>query len=428
MSDTYFRVYSGLLTPEHQERIGKAIWTYLWLLNRITDEPEHNGERSGRVYYGRPVSYSHIGDELGLSKSTVKRQCEALQSAEYISMDYTPRGNIFRVKRSKKWVDPNTNRAKNGTLRAENGTHDEVDRAKNGTKRAENETLRAGNGTPEFSNRAENGTKRAVFESDRAENDHSNINNINNNINNKEKKEKEEIKATTSNSFSFESMKQEILNEFVRLRSHGLQTSPADSKAADELVEANIGLSKVMQYMQKCFDTYKPKHANARINSLSYCVGYILDQHHQESSVTGEVAMELAKEFLEGVKRIVPDHSEPNMNAWAADMQKILDNGKSPERIREVVAAVQNHQFWSTNIMTPRELNTKFEKMAGLASQRSQPRKANERKDKMPKWFEEDKKDISSQATSSKPVENQKSFEEMLEELKANKEARAYSH
>lgn len=140
--------------------------------------------------------------------------------------------------------------------------------------------------------------------------------------------------------------------------------------------------------------------------------------------------MELAQEFLEGVKRIVPDHSEPNMNAWVADMQKILDKGKSPERIREVMTAARNNHFWSTTIMTPRELDAKFEKMAGLASKNAEPRKANERKDEMPKWFREDKQDKTNQRQSSpmSPDDNKKAFENMLEELRKSKENRQYSH
>ena len=426
MSDTYFRVFSGLLTPEHQERIGKAIWTYLWLLNRITEEPEHNGERSGRVLYGRPVSYSYIGDELGLSKSTVKRQCESLQAAEYISMDYTPRGNIFSVKRSKKWTDPESDRAKIGTLRAENGTHDESDRAINGTKCAENDTLRAENGTLEFSDRAKNGTKRAVFESDRAENDYSNIKDINNNIKDKEIKDKKEA-ATDP-----ETLKIEILNEFVRLRGSGFNWSPNDEQSALEIIRSGVSVSETIKFMQEKFADHNPKHSRDRINSLSYCVGYILDRYQNNSSgPTDKEAEELANTFLQSILKLLPDFSQPNMSHWSNDMQKLLSSGKSPERVKEIMEFAHEDSFWQPIILSPAKLADKFDQLAMQKKSkhdRKEKGKPNAKKDQLPKWLVEEKNAVSTTEQGLKPIENEQSFEEMLEELRARKNNNSHQH
>src|SRR5690625_3657640 len=149
MSDTYFRVYSGLLTPEHQKRIGSALWTFLWMIDHITDEPESNGERSGIVLYGNPVPYTKIGDDLGIGKSTVKRHCETLEKEEYIQMQITPRGNIYRVSKSKKWNNPLEKSADNGTHNKENRAESGTESAKYGTQGANNGTVSAGN---EYSN------------------------------------------------------------------------------------------------------------------------------------------------------------------------------------------------------------------------------------------------------------------------------------
>ncbi|MFK3938913.1 hypothetical protein ACI2JA_15545 [Alkalihalobacillus sp. NPDC078783] len=408
METRYFRIHSGLMTPEHHKRIGKAIWVFLWLIDRTTGESK-DGQGSGAVLYGNPVPYRIIHDELGIPIPTIKAHCDALKKEGYITVKSTPRGNVIHVMKSKKWENPNDNHSKNGmnhskneTKHSENGMQESDDHSKNGTEYSENGT------------------------------EHSKIDptilkeNINNNLKDKEIKEKE--KTLTSDSLSSESLKNEILQEFVRLRARGFQTSPADSTAADEIIESGISLSDATQYMQECFIQYQPKHRRDRINSLSYFVGYILNRHHQESSEQGQVAMDLAKEFLEGLKKMIPDHSEPNIKEWAADMQKILDKGKSPERIREVVSAVRRDQFWATNIMTPRDLNAKFDRMAGLASKQAEPRKANGHKDKLPEWAQEEKeqsKEAQKEPNNSNDQDQAaQEYYGMLAELRARKQGR----
>lgn len=72
-----------------------------------------------------------------------------------------------------------------------------------------------------------------------------------------------------------------ILNRFIQLRAYGFDFSPADENAAYEIVNGGVPLEEALLYLKERFDTYKPKHSRDRINSLSYCVGYVLDKHQQ---------------------------------------------------------------------------------------------------------------------------------------------------
>lgn len=74
-----------------------------------------------------------------------------------------------------------------------------------------------------------------------------------------------------------------LLNRFIQLRAYGFDFSPADENAANEIVNGGVPLEEALFYLKERFDTYKPKHSRDRINSLSYCVGYILDKHQQKS-------------------------------------------------------------------------------------------------------------------------------------------------
>lgn len=73
-----------------------------------------------------------------------------------------------------------------------------------------------------------------------------------------------------------------ILDRFIQLRAYGFAYSPTDELAAKEIVSNGVPLEDALVYLKECFDNYKPKHSRDRINSLSYCVGFILDKHYQK--------------------------------------------------------------------------------------------------------------------------------------------------
>jgi hypothetical protein len=99
-------VWSGIL--EHRNRIGSAIWEFIWCLDKITNEKDH----IGRVLGGRPVRISEITTALaGKDRSrksdhgymrTVRRNMEKLEGRGYIRRRRTPYGHVIEVVNSLK--------------------------------------------------------------------------------------------------------------------------------------------------------------------------------------------------------------------------------------------------------------------------------------------------------------------------------------
>ncbi|WP_370568976.1 hypothetical protein [Fictibacillus sp. 23RED33] len=111
--------------------------------------------------------------------------------------------------------------------------------------------------------------------------------------------DKEEISHTP------EDYQRVILNKYIQLRNSGFQTSVSDETAAVELYESNIPLEKAIYWLLDRFKTYKPKHQRDKINSLSYCVPYILDKYHAEIQ---KHERSLRNEKL--AKRSIPDRRD----------------------------------------------------------------------------------------------------------------------
>lgn len=113
MADSlYSPIHIGLLTPNHVEKIGPAIWEFLWLVLRTTKETVENGETIGIVLGGRPIKNAEIAEELGYSLAKVERNISKLKNHGYIITKRTPYGNIFKVRNSKKFY-------KNRTLKSD---------------------------------------------------------------------------------------------------------------------------------------------------------------------------------------------------------------------------------------------------------------------------------------------------------------------
>lgn len=103
----YFPVYSGLLTAQHRERIGPAIWEFLWLISKVTKEIEEEGETWGIVLGGKPVKLAEIAAELGESERNAKRNLARLKEEGYIDAIRAPYGEIYKVRKSKKFAHKN---------------------------------------------------------------------------------------------------------------------------------------------------------------------------------------------------------------------------------------------------------------------------------------------------------------------------------
>jgi hypothetical protein len=106
-------VSNGLF--DHKERIGPAIWEFLWLIDRIaSEEINEAGERLGLVLGGAPVKLERIAKELHSGLRTVKRNIALLKNENYIETIRVPYGEIIKVRNNKKEVNEKRS-AKNGT-------------------------------------------------------------------------------------------------------------------------------------------------------------------------------------------------------------------------------------------------------------------------------------------------------------------------
>jgi hypothetical protein len=94
-------VWNGILEPKHREKIGPALWEFLWCINRTTKEPGG----VGFVLGGKPVTYEEIAEEFGIPKRTARRHILRLARNGYIILIRTPHGYSIRVPNSCKFPD-----------------------------------------------------------------------------------------------------------------------------------------------------------------------------------------------------------------------------------------------------------------------------------------------------------------------------------
>ncbi|KKB73276.1 MULTISPECIES: phage portal protein [Bacillus] len=99
-----FSIYSGLLTPGHFEKIGHAVWLFLWCISSTTREVERDGVTWGIVLGHKPLKAAELGLVFGVNERTVRRWLSLLEKNGYISVRRAPYGFILSVKHSKKFL------------------------------------------------------------------------------------------------------------------------------------------------------------------------------------------------------------------------------------------------------------------------------------------------------------------------------------
>jgi DNA-binding MarR family transcriptional regulator len=254
----YFPVYSGLLTAQHRERIGPAIWEFLWLISKVTKEIEEEGETWGIVLGGKPVKLAEIAAELGESERTAKRNIARLKDEGYIETVRAPYGEIYKVRKSKKFVHKNRS-AKNGTSLDEREdknvpSHDER-WDKNGTSEERE--------VPHLSKRsAKNGTS------------NKDIKDIKNIINDDD--------YIGDENMPHDSTFQLIADRYIQRRGKGLSISPKDETAIEKLLQENIPLDSILKLIDKVFDEYKPKFDGDEIHSFEYVRKVLLSKYYEQ--------------------------------------------------------------------------------------------------------------------------------------------------
>jgi DNA-binding transcriptional ArsR family regulator len=237
----YFPVYSGLLTAQHREKIGSAIWEFLWLISKVTKEIEEEGETWGIVLGGKPVKIAEIVADLGGNERNIRRNLAKLKEHGYIESKRAPYGEIFRVRKSKKFAHQRSDK----NVLSDTERPDKNDRS-----------------TP---------TDRTFFvgRSDknvRCNKDIKDIKNI---------KEEEEDRMNQSDF-------QLIANKFIQRRAHGFDLSPEDELAINRLLGDNIPIDIILKYIDEIFDEYKPKHRLDYIRSFTYLEKAILDRYFSQ--------------------------------------------------------------------------------------------------------------------------------------------------
>ena len=100
MKGFYIEVSNDLLDPKHCHTMGDAVWLFMWFLDKMTIIDSDLGE--GKVLGGKPIVYTDLEIDLGISRSTFFRWSEILKQGGYIRTLRTPRGQVITVLKAKK--------------------------------------------------------------------------------------------------------------------------------------------------------------------------------------------------------------------------------------------------------------------------------------------------------------------------------------
>jgi hypothetical protein len=95
----YISVANGLLTADHRERMGSAVWEFMWCLDKIT---RVDVKGIGFVLGGKPVNLSDLSTQLGTVEMTTSRNLDRLEESGYILKLRTPYGIVIKVNKAKK--------------------------------------------------------------------------------------------------------------------------------------------------------------------------------------------------------------------------------------------------------------------------------------------------------------------------------------
>ncbi len=104
MENFNITVSNGLLKDDHEERMGPAIWQYIWLLDKIT---KIDSDGLGLVLGGKPINLKDIAKNK--SEATISRNLQRLEREGYIKMTHTPYGIVIKVTKAKKRFNKNVN-------------------------------------------------------------------------------------------------------------------------------------------------------------------------------------------------------------------------------------------------------------------------------------------------------------------------------
>jgi len=80
----------------------------------------------------------------------------------------------------------------------------------------------------------------------------------------------------------------------------------------------------------------------------------------------------IAVEILEGVRQVVPNSKQPNLDTWANEIRLMRERDgpdRTPEGIRQLFAWANANPFWRTNILSPEKLREKWDQLQAKRNQ-----------------------------------------------------------
>lgn len=100
-------VKNTLLDIKHVERMGIAVWLYMWYLDKMTSISE---EGIGLVLNGRVIKFEEVSDELGISDRTYSRWVKTLSENGYINVERAMLGMKISVNKAHKYFGKKSSR------------------------------------------------------------------------------------------------------------------------------------------------------------------------------------------------------------------------------------------------------------------------------------------------------------------------------
>jgi DNA-binding transcriptional regulator YhcF (GntR family) len=293
-------VSNGVL--EHRERLGTAIWEFLWCIDAISvEEVDEAGIRWGIVHGGAPVKVERIASELGSSERTVKRNLSRLKDEKYITTVRVPYGEIILVRNNKKKV-PKRSAKYVTSLNTEVPNMSPLYDL-------------SGREVPLLSERSDtNGTSNKDIKKDLKPTD------LLTDYNAREESRGEGMplpgqSADASLSLAEVSPDDSIarmLDHYIARRGNGFNSSPNDLESVQELVNEGIPEASIILGIDKSFDNYKPKYPGQEIQSFSYCAKKIRDLFYQGR----RMKVEEGHRKTGGNRRNVPGSRKENQRHW----------------------------------------------------------------------------------------------------------------
>lgn len=95
--DFYITISIGLLKDNHRERMGNAVWEFMWLIDKVTLIDK---EGFGWVLGGKPVKLKDMA--MGISENHVSKHLIKLAKEGYIMVKHARYGLIIKVRKAQK--------------------------------------------------------------------------------------------------------------------------------------------------------------------------------------------------------------------------------------------------------------------------------------------------------------------------------------